>query len=115
MRNDYKLTVRVRGRVERNRYDSLDAALGALEGRAAELARAADAKPEGGGLVRRIEPVQQVVGRIELVGPRRLRAGIDVRGDGSTEAWTGRVRREVVEQRAGESAFAALRRALAAG
>jgi hypothetical protein len=108
----YKLRVRVRGKVERRRYEDLAAALDALDGRAGELARAANAAPEGGGLVRRIEPVQQVAARLELSGPRRLRAGLDVRGDGSTEAWTGRLSREVVEQRAGEDAFAALRRVL---
>lgn len=108
----YKLLVRVRGKVERERYDSLDAALAEVERRAADLARNADAAPEGGGMMRRIDPVQQVVGRLELSGPRRLRAGIDVRGDGSAEAWTGRLRREVVEPRAGESAPAALRRTI---
>jgi hypothetical protein len=109
----YKLLVRVRGKVERERHQSLDVALDRLEVRAESLARGADAEPEGGGLMRRIEPIQQVVARLELVGPRRLRGGIDVRGDGSTEAWTGRLRREVVQVRAGEDAFAALRRALA--
>jgi hypothetical protein len=113
MRNgSYRLTVRVRGRVERERYQDVDAALSALEERASALAAEADAKEEGGGIMRRIDPVQQVVGRLELVGPRRLRLGLDVRGDGSTEAWTGRLRREVIEQRAGETAFVALRRAL---
>ena len=52
--------------------------------------------------MRRIAPVQQVRARLELAGPSRLRAGIDVRGDGSAEAWTGWLRRQVVEQRAGE-------------
>jgi hypothetical protein len=108
----YKLLVRVRGKVHRERYESIGAALDGLAVRARELAREANAAPEGGGLMRRIEPIQQVTARLELRGPRRLRAGLDVRGDGSTEAWTGRLSREVVEQRAGEDAFAALRRAL---
>ncbi len=65
--------------------------------------------------IRRLEPVQQVVGRIELSGPGRLRAGVDVRGDGSSEAFTGRIRRRVVGQRRRESAYDALRRAVGEG
>ena len=109
----YKLLTRVRGKVERTRHETIPDALDVLERRAGDLARDADAEPEGGGIMRRIDPVQQVVGRLEITGPHRLRAGVDVRGDGSIEAWTGRIRREVIAQEAGESAVDALRRRLA--
>jgi hypothetical protein len=36
-----------------------------------------------------------------------------VRGDGSTEAFRGQLKRTLLEQRSGEDAFAVLRRALA--
>jgi hypothetical protein len=61
---------------------------------------------------REFEPAQQVAARAEIKGPRGLRAGIDVRGDGTAEAWTGWLGRRVVEQQAGEDAYAALRRAV---
>jgi hypothetical protein len=108
----YRVTVRTGSKVERQRHDDLRDALKALEGRGTELERRADGRPRGGGLLRRIEPVQQVVARLELAGPGRLRAGVDVRGDGSSEAFTGRLRRRLVEQRRGESPYDALRREL---
>ena len=63
-------------------------------------------------LGREFEPVQQVAARGELKGPRGLRAGIDVRGDGSAEAWTGRFSKQLVEQQRKEDAYAALRRVM---
>ncbi len=59
---------------------------------------------------RDFEPGQQVAARAGLKGPRRLRAGIDLRGDGSAQAWTGRFGRRLVEPEPGEDAYAALRR-----
>jgi hypothetical protein len=108
----YTLTVRCGAKVRKERHADLDAALAAVERIGRELSDGANARPAGGTFIRRIEPVQQVVGRIEMAGPDRLRAGIDVRGDGSSEAYTGRLRRVLVEQRHGESAYDALRRAL---
>ncbi|MDQ4071711.1 MAG: hypothetical protein M3088_02395 [Actinomycetota bacterium] len=105
----YRLRVRSGPRVERRRFDDREAALAELETRARALADEADASTID-LKVRRFEPVAQVVARLELSGPRRLRAGLDVRGDGSVEAYTGVLRRRVIEQRAGESAYNALRR-----
>ena len=63
--------------------------------------------------MREIEPVAQVALRGEVAGPG-AHGGIDVRGDGSAEAFTGRWRRVLVERRPGETAHDALRRALGA-
>jgi hypothetical protein len=108
----YSVTVRNGPKVERERFDDLDSALATIERRGRELEGGAHTRPVGGRLIRRIEPVQQVAARLELRGPGRLRAGVDVRGDGSSEAFTGRLRRRLIEQRDGESAYGALRRAL---
>lgn len=106
-------TVKVRSgsKVERSRHDDLAEALREIERRGHELEASADAKPRS-PLGRTFEPVQQVVARIELAGPGRLRAGVDVRGDGSAEAYRGRLRKQVIEQRKNESPYDALRRTL---
>jgi hypothetical protein len=102
--------------VERLQFEALDEALDVAEARGRELARSAARQPVDVKL-KRFEPVQQVTGRLELAGPERLlpsvRVGVDVRGDGSTEAFRGQLKRTLLEQRSGEDAFAVLRRALA--
>jgi hypothetical protein len=112
----WRLEVRAGARVERSSHQALDQVLAALEARGRALAREASSEPAGTKL-KRFEPVQQVVARLELSGPERLvpsvRAGVDVRGDGSTEAFRGRIRRVVLEPQTGEDAFATLRRSLA--
>ena len=110
---DYRVVVRSGPRVERLEAGSLDAALELIEARARELARGPRSDPVE-LRYKTFEPVQQVAHRIELSGPRRLHAGVDVRGDGSVEAWTGKLRRRVVEQEKGESPYEALRRTLEA-
>jgi hypothetical protein len=108
----YTVTVRSNAKVRKESHRQLKEALAAMERIGTELAEGVAERPVGGTLIRRLEPVQQVVGRIEVAGPQRLRAGLDVRGDGSSEAYTGRLRRRLIEQRRGESAYDALRRAL---
>jgi len=106
----YRVIVRRGPKVDKHAAGTLDAALSLLEQRA----RAAATGPGRDTVdlhVRRFEPVQQVAARAELRGAG-VRAGVDVRGDGSVEAWTGRVRRRLVEPRDGEDAYAALRRVL---
>jgi hypothetical protein len=107
------LKTRHGAKVERTRFRELDEALAALESRAVELQDQADIRPVDLKMGRTFEPVQQVYARLELAGPRRVRIGVDVRGDGSAEAWTGRVRRRLVEQLPDESPYEALRRAVA--
>ena len=118
MAGRYTLTIRTGPKVERERFEELESALDALEARLTPL--------EGRSLrdtvdvrYREFAPVAQVAVRGEVAGPGRLlaavRGGVDLRGDGSAEAYTGRMRRRLVEQRKGESAFAALRRALIDG
>jgi hypothetical protein len=108
----FTIVVRSGAKVRKERHGKLADALAAVERISSELADGVAARPVGGTLIRRLEPVQQVIGRVELRGPGRVRAGVDVRGDGSTEAYTGRVRRRLVEQRRRESAVDALRRVL---
>ncbi|MEX1141342.1 MAG: hypothetical protein WD993_00145 [Thermoleophilaceae bacterium] len=108
----YRVTARRGSQVERERYDDSNQALAALERHGRELERTARAASVGGRLLRRFEPVQQVVGRVEVTGPGRFQGGVDVRGDSSAEAFTGRLRRTLVSERDGESPYAALRRVL---
>jgi hypothetical protein len=113
----WTVTVRSGSRVERTRHVERDEALDALQASAIQLARATPAKPVD-LKYKQYAPEEQVSARIELAGPERLlpsvRAGIDIHGDGSSRAFIGRVRRQPVKARKGETAAQALRRELGA-
>ena len=112
----FRVTIRAGARVDKQRAESLDGALDVLEREAAVLAGGEARRAPVRRGKRSYEPIQQVGARIELGGPERMlpsvRGGVDIRGDGSVEAWTGRLRREVVAPEKGETPFHALRRAL---
>ncbi len=103
----FRVVFRAGPKVWKGSADTLDGALRLLE----ERCRTVKGLDAVDLRVRRFEPIQLVAARAELRGAP-VRAGVDVRGDGSAEAWTGRLRRTPVEQRSGEDAFAALRRVL---
>ena len=105
----YSLIVRRGPKVVKSSHAELAEALRALE----EQLRAVPERGAATVFRREYAPAQQVVARGELRGPRRGRGGVDVRGDGSAEAWTGRISKRLVEAEAGESAYAALGRVLA--
>jgi hypothetical protein len=107
----WRVTVREGPQVRKLRADGLDEALDLVEREGRALEAGADRAPVR-LRSRTFEPRQQVAGRVELAGPG-VRAGVDVRGDGAAEAWTGRLRRALVEQRKRETPYAALRRVLA--
>jgi hypothetical protein len=113
----YTVTVRAGSSVERERCATLGDAIDALERRLEGLGGKVRRGPQR-AFMRTYEPVSLVTARGELKGPSRLspsvRAGADVRGDGSIEAYQGSVRRELVTQERGETPFDALRRVLGA-
>ena len=106
----WRVTVRRGPRVEKLRAAALDEALDLVE-RESRVLAAGPGRRTVDLRARKFTPQQQVAGRVELRGPG-VAAGVDVRGDGATEAWTGRLRRSVVEQEGRETPYDALRRAL---
>jgi hypothetical protein len=108
-RGGCRLLVRLNGSGEREKYPTLDEALDALEARGRELQRTTRSPTVDTKVLGRFEPEQQVAARLEL------RGGVDIHGDGSATAFTGRLRRLSVQERDTESAYEALRRELGAG
>lgn len=114
----WTLILRNGPRVERARFDSLPGALDALEQRMDELAPQAR-RDSLQVFNREFDAARQVAIRGEVAGPGRLapsvRGGVDLRGDGTAEAYTGHWRRALVALEPGETAYDALRRVLGGG
>jgi hypothetical protein len=114
----YTVTIRVGPKITRSRHESLDVAVDALERELTTLGPAAR-RTTTKALAREYEPGAQVAARGELAGPSRInprvRAGADVRGDGSIEVFQGKVRRRLIEPGPREAPFEALRRRLGVG
>jgi hypothetical protein len=117
MADRWTLTLRDGPHVQRLRFESLQMAMAALEQRLDELAPRVKRKSIS-VFKRQFDPVRQVVVRAEVCGPGGAftapRGGVDLRGDGSAEAYVGRLRRSLVTLEPGESAYDGLRRALQA-
>ena len=107
----WRVTVRNGPKVEKLRAAALEEALDLVE-REGRVLAAGPGRRTVDLRARTFTPQQQVAGRVELAGPG-VRAGIDVRGDGEAEAWTGRLRRRVIEQEDRENPYQALRRVIA--
>ena len=104
----WHVVVRAGPRVQKQRAGSLDEALELLETET-RVAANTERRGEVDVRVRQYSPADQVAVRAELRGPGP-RAGFDVRGDGSVQAWTGRVRRRLIEPEGDETPYDALRR-----
>jgi hypothetical protein len=106
----YTLNVRREGGGGKERFDTLIGALDALELEARAFANT-EKRDAAMGILRTYEPGDLVALRAEITG-KGVHAGVDVRGDGSAEAFTGRVQRRLVAQQPRESPYDALRRVL---
>jgi hypothetical protein len=117
MASMWTVTVRDGPQVKRMRFETVHEAMKAVQQQLDELAPAAT-RDDVEIYKRRIDAASQVAARVEVAGPGgwivgSVHGGIDLRGDGSTEAFIGRIRRSLVELRDGESACQGLRRVLA--
>jgi hypothetical protein len=109
----WTVTVRIGPKVEKVRAEELSEALDAVELNARAAANT-ERRQTIDTRVHRYEAGDQVAARVELRG-RGVAVGVDVRGDGRLQAWTGRVRRRPLELEDDETPFEALRREASRG
>jgi len=109
----WKVTIRHGSNVGREKFDSLDEAIGEAR-RCVEEVQQEDRLPHI-SMLREFTPEEQVNARIEISGPGLFRApegGIDVMGDGKAIAYSGAIRKETIQADSLEEAFDRLRSAL---
>lgn len=104
-----RVTIREGSKVQRSTVDSVGDAIDVIQVRLSNVDAIRDTAKV---FKREIAPVDQVVARAELAA-KGARGGIDLRGDGSAQAWTGRLNKTIIEAQTSETAYDALRRALA--
>ena len=109
----WKVTVRHGSQVKRERFETLEEALGEARDRVDRVRR------EGGlpeiSAFRDYAPDQRVHARIEISGPGLIRSpegGLDVMGDGSVVTYRRAIRKQPLGATSLDDAFARLREAL---
>jgi hypothetical protein len=109
----WKVTVRVGPKVGRERFDSLDDALGFARESADRVRR--EGRLGSVSAFREYTPGERVQARIELTGPgfmNRASGGLDVMGDGTLLAYDGAVRKRPLDADSLDEAVEGLRAAL---
>jgi hypothetical protein len=109
----WKVTVRHRSRVGREKFATLDEAITDARRRVEQIRREDRLPPIS--MLREFTPAERVQARVEISGPGLIRApegGIDVMGDGSAIAYTGAIRKRTLEADSLEEAFERLREGL---
>jgi len=109
----YKLTVRKGPNVAREKFESLDDAVAAMERRVKDIR--SEGPLEAKKVFREYEPGVQVAGRVSISTGGFIRggdeAGVDVMGDGTLVAYEGGVRRDELDP-GHDGPFEAVRKAL---
>ena len=105
-RVSWKVTVRHGSSVGREKFSSVDEAIAEARRRVDQI-RWEDRLPPV-SMIRDFSPSEQVQARIEISGPGLIRSpegGIDVMGDGKAIAYTGAIRKQVIEADSLDEAF----------
>jgi len=109
----WKLTVRHGSDVSHESFGELDEAVAAMRERALAIRAEGPARPVSA--LREFSPADQVHARLQISGgrwPRRVVAGVDVRGDGTFVPFRGGVRREELDPTDYDTPFDAVRESL---